>query len=471
MLQTSPMADLRPQGMLSEAELRALVVSGEINTVLTVLPDLYGRLVGKRITGRFFCSEVIEHGMHVCDYLLACDMDMDPVPGYRFASWQDGYGDVRCMPDLSTLRRASWLDRTAIVLCDVYNEETDALVDVAPRSILKTQVDRAASLGFRAMGASELEFFILRETYESAQKKGFDNLETFGWYVEDYHTLQGLKVEGLVGAIRQHLDDSGVPVEFSKGEWGPGQHEINVRYADFLEMADRHVIYKQLAKEVAIQQSLAVTFMAKFDERHAGSSMHIHSSLWSVDGSTPLFKAPAPTDGDLSKVPDEFRWWLGGLLHHARASALMFAPFVNSYKRFRAGSFAPTGIAWSYDNRTAGFRVVGHGAGLRVECRMPGADGNPYLAFAATLAAGMDGIAKRIEPPAMFRGDVYAAEGLPTIPRSLPEAIQEFEASSLFREAFGADVVEHLVHFARTEQRKFDEVVTTWERRRFLERV
>ncbi|MBI3781780.1 MAG: glutamine synthetase [Deltaproteobacteria bacterium] len=457
--------------MMSPDELRALVASGEIETVLTVFPDLYGRLVGKRITGHFFCNEILGHGMHVCDYLLACDMEMDPVPGYRFASWADGYGDVHCVPDVNTLRRASWLDKTALVLCDVFDEERETLVDVAPRSILKRQIERASALGLRAFGASELEFFILRETYESAHRKSFENLETFGWYVEDYHTLQGLKVEKLVGAIRRHLDGSGVPVEFSKGEWGPGQHEINVRYAEFLPMADRHVVYKQLAKEVAIQQELAVTFMAKFDERHAGSSMHFHSSLWSADSGKPLFAGNPPLDGDLSKLPEHFRWWLGGLMHHARASTLMFAPYVNSYKRFRAGSFAPTGIAWSYDNRTAGFRIVGKGSSLRVECRIPGADANPYLAFAATLAAGLDGIENRIEPPPMFRGDVYAAAGLETVPRSLPEAIAEFEKSPLFKRAFGEAVVEHLVHFARTEQRKFDEVVTSWERRRFLERI
>lgn len=459
-------------GMLTEAELRQLVQQGDIDTVLTVFPDLYGRLVGKRITGRFFCDEVLGHGMHACDYLLACDMEMDPVPGYRFASWADGYGDVRCIPDLGTLRRATWLERTALVLCDVYDPDVDAPVEIAPRTILKHQMGRALLAGVRPMGASELEFFVLRETYESATRKGFDNLETFGSYVEDYHTLQGMKVEPLVGAIRRHLDGSGVPVEFSKGEWGPGQQEINVRYCDLLEMADRHSIYKQLAKEVAIQQGLAVTFMAKFDERYAGSSMHVHSSLWSIDDGTPLFAGSGVQfTGDVSVLPDHFRWWLGGLMQHARASTLLFAPVVNSYKRFRAGSFAPTGIAWSYDNRTAGFRVVGRGPSLRVECRIPGADANPYLVFAATIAAGLDGLANRTEPPAPFDGDVYAASDLPTVPRTLPEAIREFEASVMFREAFGADVVEHLLHFARTEQRKFDESVTTWERRRYLERV
>jgi len=455
--------------MLTAAELRELVGREEIETVLAVFPDLYGRLVGKRITGHYFCDEILEHGMHACDYLLACDMEMDPVPGYRFASWADGYGDVHCIPDLTSLRRATWLDRTALVLCDVHDAERETLVEVAPRTILKRQLERAAAAGVRPMAGSELEFFVLRETYESAQRKSFDNLEPFGWYIEDYHTLQGCKVEGLIGAIRRHLEGSGVPVETSKGEWGPGQHEINVRYADVLEMADRHVVYKQVAKEVAIQQGLAVTFMAKFDERYAGSSMHLHSSLWSAATGAPLFAAEF--SGDAAQLPDAFRWWVGGLMRHARASTLMFAPYVNSYKRFRAGSFAPTGIAWSYDNRTAGFRVVGRGPSLRIECRIPGADANPYLAFAATLAAGLDGLAKRIEPPEMFRGDVYAAESLPTVPKTLPEAIAEFESSTLFREVFGAAVVEHLVHFARTEQRKFDETVTTWERRRYFERA
>ena len=440
--------------------------------MLTAFPDLYGRLVGKRISGQFFCNEVLEHGMHACDYLLACDMEMDPVPGYRFASWADGYGDVHCKPDLTTLRRATWLERTVLVLCDVCNEETGALVEVAPRTILKRQLERAAAMGVGPMGASELEFFVLRETYESAQRKNFENLEPFGWYIEDYHILQGAKVEALIGAIRRHLTGSGVPVEFSKGEWGPGQHEINVRFTDFLEMADRHVIYKQVAKEVAIQQGLAITFMAKLDERYAGSSMHLHSSLWSKESNVPLFAGHGGAfTGDLALVPDHFRWWLGGLMHHARACTLLFAPYVNSYKRFRASSFAPTAIAWSYDNRTAGFRVVGRGASLRVECRIPGADGNPYLAFAATLAAGLDGLANHIEPPPMFRGDLYAGGDLPTVPRSLSEAIAAFEESALFRAAFGAEVVEHLLHFARTEQRKFDEVVTSWERRRFLERA
>jgi glutamine synthetase len=457
----------RPRGLLTETELRELVGAGEIDTVLVVFPDLYGRLVGKRYAAEFFLASVLGHGMHACDYLLACDMEMDPIPGYRFTSWERGYGDVHCVPDLSTLRRAAWLERTALVLCDVLSEPDDAPVSVAPRNILRRQVERAAAAGYVPMGASELEFFVLRETYESAHAKGFDRLDTSGWFIEDYHTLQGTKVEPLVGAIRRLVNASGVPVESSKGEWGPGQQELNLQYAPLLEMADRHVIYKQAAKEIALQQGAALTFMAKMDEQLAGSSMHVHSSLWADGGARAAFDAPASKAG----LPDLCRWWLGGLMHHARACTLLFAPYVNSYKRFRAGSFAPTAIVWAHDNRTAGFRMVGHGKSLRVECRIPGADANPYLCFAATLAAGLDGIANRIEPPARFDGDAYVAADLPRVPASLPEAAAAFEASPLFRDAFGADVVEHLVHFARTEQRKFDETVTTWERRRYLERA
>jgi glutamine synthetase len=461
--------------MLTVDELRDLVARGEIDTVLTVFPDLYGRLVGKRIVGRYFVDEVLGHGMHACDYLLACDMEMDPVPGYRFASWEQGYGDVRCVPDPMTLRRASWpswLERAALVLCDVLEEERDTPVAVAPRTILRHQVERAAAAGLRVMAGSELEFFVLRDSYAAAERKHFHDLELFGWYPEDYHTLQGQKVEPLVGAIRRHLEASGVPVEFSKGEWAPGQHEINTRYAEALETADRHVVYKQAAKEIAEQQGVALTFMAKLDERYAGSSMHVHSSLWSADGTTPLSAGDGPPiPGSRARPSERFRWWLGGLMAHARASALLFAPYVNSYKRYQAGTFAPTAIAWSYDNRTAGFRVIGHGPSLRVECRIPGADANPYLVLAATIAAGLDGIARRLEPPPMFTGDVYRAADLPAVPRTLREALAEFEAAPLFREVFGADVVEHLAHFARTEQRKFDEVVTSWERRRYLERA
>jgi glutamine synthetase len=448
------------------------VRSGEIDTVLTVFPDLYGRLVGKRISGRFFLEQTASHGMHACDYLLACDMEMDPVPGYRFTSWESGYGDFLCKPDWDTLRPASWLERSAIVLCDVLDEHTEEPVAIAPRSVLRRQLERARSLGLIPLGASELEFFVFRETYETARDKGFDGLETFGKYIEDYHILQGTRVEPLVGAIRRHLDASGIPVEFSKGEWGPGQQEINLRYCEFLEMADRHALYKHAAKEIASQLSLAITYMAKWDTLEAGNSMHLHASLWDPALKQNLFAGDGePLPGTRARPSRLFRHWIAGLLEHARAMTLFFAPYPNSYKRFVAGTFAPTAIGWSYDNRTTGFRIVGHDQSLRAECRIPGADANPYLAFAALLAAGLDGVERELEPPPIFSGNLYEAEDVPQVPRTLGEAIEEAEGSEMLRKAFGDEVLEHYLHFARTEKRKFDEAVTTWERARYFERA
>lgn len=452
--------------------LASLVDSGEVDTVVTVFPDMYGRLMGKRITGHFFLSEIADHGMHACDYLFACDMEMDPVPGYEFASWADGYGDVHAIPDLSTLRVASWLDRSAIVICDIFHEETGEPTDVAPRTILRKQLERAREMGFVAKAGTELEFFLLRDDHDAAKAKNFEALEPFGPYVEDYHVLQGTREEPIVGAIRRAMDASAVPIEFSKGEWGPGQHEINLRYAEMLEMADRHTIYKHAAKEIAMFSGHCLTFMAKLDENLAGNSMHLHSSLWrSADDSAVFAGEGDPIPGTRSVASDEFRWYVGGLLAHARESSMFFAPNVNSYKRYVAGTFAPTGVAWSYDNRTAGFRVVGHGPSLRIECRIPGADCNPYLAMAVHLAAGLDGIENRIEPPELFRGDVYAARDLEQIPRTLDEALALFRSSDFIERTLGAAVRNHYCRFAEVELEKFRSSVTGWERRRFLERV
>ncbi|MBI4612372.1 MAG: glutamine synthetase [Planctomycetes bacterium] len=454
-------------GRIDLEALEAMVQAGEIDTVLAVFPDMFGRFMGKRITGRFFLDEIASHGMHACDYLLACDMEMDPVPGYAFTSWKTGYGDFHAVPDLATLRVLPWLEKTALVVCDLANEETGAPVPVAPRQILRRQIERARSLGFLPLGASELEFYLFRETYESAKEKRYHGLATYGWYIEDYHILQGTKEEWLIRAIRNGMDGAGVPVEFSKGEWGPGQHEINLRYCDFLEMADRHALYKHGAKEIAALQGVAVSFMAKWNEKLAGSGCHMHASLWDLEGKRSLFADPKAPGG----ASEIFRWWLGGLLAHSRELALFFAPYVNSYKRFQIGSFAPTKIVWSRDNRTAGLRIVGHGDGLRTENRMPGADANPYLAYAATLAAGLAGIENRIDPGPAFEGDAYTTPGLPTVPMTLSEAILEFERSELARSAFGEDVVGHYLHAARTEVRKFGEVVTCWELERNFERA
>ncbi|MBM3214074.1 glutamine synthetase [Candidatus Poribacteria bacterium] len=447
------------RGTLTLDELRERVGAGTITQVLSVFPDCYGRLVGKRIDAEFFVEHVAEHGMHACDYLLAVDMEMDPVPGYELTSWETGYGDFLAAPDWRTLRVASWLERTAIVLCDLVDEKRDQPVSVAPRSILRAQLERAAQIGIEAVGGSELEFYLFDETYRDARAKRYEGIERAGWYIEDYHIFQGTKEDDVIGAIREHLSRSGIPVEFSKGEWGPGQQEINVRYAEMLEMADRHSLYKHIAREVAWQRGKSVTFMAKWSAQEAGSSCHMHLSLWR-DGVN-LF-----ADGS-----DAFRAFVGGLLEHAAEMTLFLAPTVNSYKRYQPGTFAPTAITWASDNRTAAFRVVGYGASQRIECRLPGADVNPYLAYAALLAAGLDGMARGLDPGELFVGDAYRAESLPRVPTSLRDAIALAERSGFFRQALGDDVMNHYLHFARVEQQAYDRAVTDWERIRYFERI
>jgi glutamine synthetase len=454
-------------GRLTEEDLAHAVEAGEIETVLAVFPDLYGRVMGKRFVARFFLESIASHGFHACDYLLACDMEMDPVPGYAFASWEAGYGDFHCVADGRTLRRAAWLEKTAIVLCDLVDTDSRA-IEIAPRRLLARQVLRAKEMGLSARAGSELEMYVFRETFESARHKGYRDLQTFGSYIEDYNILQGTKEEPLVGAIVRALDASGVPMEGSKGEWGPGQQELNVRFSDLVEQADRNVLTKHAAKEIADRQGLAVTFMAKWNEKLAGSSMHQHLSLWDAAGEKSLFSGSG--HGGPGEESDVFRWFLGGWMAHAEELVALMAPSVNSYKRFQSASFAPTSVAWSRDNRTVGFRVVGHGESLRIECRIPGADANPYLAYAAALASGLDGISRRIEPPPVFGGDAYAAKALPRVPRTLREATERLASSAFAREAFGAEFVDHYVHFLRTEQRKFDEAVTDWEKARFFER-
>ena len=460
---------MRSRGRFDLEELAREVAAGRIETVVTALPDLYGRLVGKRIHGEFFVEEVAAHGMHVCDYLLACDLEMDPTPGYAFANWEKGYGDLRARPDLGTLRHAAWLERTAYVLCDAVSDLTDELVEVAPRTILRRQLERARAAGFAPKMGSELELYLFRDGFAEARERGYHGLRPFGGYVEDYHVLSATFAEPVLGAIRRLVHASAIPVEFSKGEWGPGQHEINLRYAPALEMADRHVIYKTAAKEIAAQQGCSLTFMAKWSEQLAGSSLHVHTSLWS-QADEPCFAGPGRTGEALEATP-VFRWFLGGLLEHARELGWFFAPTVNSYKRYRVGTFAPTRIAWSVDNRTCGFRVVGRGPSLRVECRIPGADANPYLVYAALLAAGLDGIERRLEPGPPFEGDAYRALDLPEVPTTLGAAIAALEGSAFARRAFGEEVVDHLLHFARTELAAFEVTVTDYERARYFERI
>jgi glutamine synthetase len=394
-------------------------------------------------------------------------MEMTPIPGYTYANWERGYGDFHMLPDLATLRIASWLDKTAIVLCDVENEKAHVLASVAPRTILKKQIERANAMGFDVIAASELEYYLFEDSYKQAAHKKYDGLNPAGWYLEDYHILQGTREDKYTAQVRHHLKHSGIPVENSKGEFGLGQHEVNVRYADALTMADRHTLYKQCMKEIADQMGVSVTFMAKPFSGQAGSSSHIHMSLWRKRKN--IFagkKTLGPVEGS-----DEFRWFLGGWMSHTHEVMPFYAPTINSYKRFEDGSWAPTRIAWSYDNRTAGYRVVGHGNSLRIECRIPGADCNPYLMYAAALASGLDGIKHKIEPPAIFEGDVYQAQHLPRVQYTLGQANAEFTNSAFTQSVFGSDVVEHYSHHFKTEQNQFDACVTDWERKRYFERI
>ena len=457
-------------GKLTLEQLTHAVRDDEIDTVIAAFPDMYGRLVGKRFSAAHFLDQVADHGTHGCDYLLACDMEMDPVDGYQFTSWESGYGDFVLEPDVKTLHRAAWMEKTALVICDVLDENTNEPVEIAPRQMLRCQVERIAELGYVPKGATEVEFFIFKETYDTAGEKHYHDLNTFGRYIEDYHIFQGSKEEGLVGDLRRCLERSGIPVENSKCEWGPGQHELNLCYGEVLPAADHQVIYKQATKDLAYAKELAVTFMAKWDKDQSGNSQHIHLSLW--DGDQNVF------EGDKELAPglpihcsETFLHFVGGQLANCRDLAIFLAPNVNSYKRYRASSFAPTQVAWAIDNRTTAFRVVGHGSSLRAECRIPGADANPYLAIAGLLAAGLDGIQKQTNPPPLYSGDAYQDTSLPQVPTSLIEAIALAEKSEFLRNAFGEEVVEHYLHFARIEQRKFDEAVTDYERARYFERI
>jgi len=450
---------VEPQG------LESLIRTGEVDTVLAVFPDGLGRLLGKRVVGRYFLDHVLSDGVHACIYLFTVDMEMEPLPGFKLASWERGYGDMKLVPDLRTWRLLPWLPKTALVFCDVYTEEGEP-IEEAPRWVLRRQVERAAKAGYLVKTASELELYLFRESFDEARAKRYHGLTPVSHYLEDYHILQTSKEEPLVRAIRNHMEAAGVPVEFSKGEWGRGQEEINLRYAEALEMADRHVLYKHGVKEIAWQQGSSVTFMAKYDMGAAGSSCHVHSSLWDRTGRRSLFA----TKGSRQGTP-LFQQWLAGQMAMARELAYFYAPTVNAYKRYQAGSFAPTRIACGWDNRTCGFRLCGEGPGFRVENRIPGADANPYLAFAATIAAGLHGIAKKLKPPTLYDGNAYEDAALAQVPKTLREALDALAGSRVAREAFGARVVEHYLQHGRLEQRAFDQSVTDWELIRLFERI
>ncbi len=447
---------------LTFSDLQAMAEDGSIDTVIVGFTDHYGRLMGKRFDADFFCDS-IDEGTHACRYLFTVDMEMEPLEGFEFADWSGGYGDMHLVPDLDTLRIAAWADRTAIVLCDVVEGE-DGIVSVSPRTILQRQVDALGRANVGSAAASELEFFIFRDSYQTAHAKDYRDVQAAGWYVEDYHLLQSERTEDFVGPARRALKASGVPVESSKGEAATGQHEINLRYAPAMEMADRHVVMKQCLKALADSKEMSVTFMAKPFPDTPGSSCHLHISLWH-DGRN------AFSDGIDGYRTDIFRWFLGGWMAHTHHLMPFYAPTVNSYKRYQDASWAPTRIAWSTDNRTAGFRVVGSGNSLRIECRIPGADANPYLAFAAALASGLDGIANKTEPPPPADGDQYAAFHEQRVPSTLAEANEAFRSSAESVRLLGDEVVAHYGRFFQMEYDAYNRAVTDWERRRYFERI
>jgi glutamine synthetase len=454
-----------PDERVDPKELEVLIRRGEVDTVLTVFPDHLGRLMGKRVVGRYFLDHVLHDGVHACIYLFTVDMEMEPLPGFTLTSWERGYGDMKVVPDLGTWRRIPWLEKTALVFCDVYTEAGEP-IEEAPRWVLKRQIERARKQGYVVKTGSELELYVFRESFDEARAKRYHTLTPVSGYLEDYHILQTSKEEGLIRAVRNHMEAARVPVEFSKGEWGRGQEEINLRYAEALEMADRHALYKHGVKEIAWQQGCSVTFMAKYDMGAAGSSFHLHSSLWDRKGRRNLFAARGSRQGT-----PLFQHWLAGQMAMAREFAYFYAPTINAYKRYQAGSFAPTRIAAGWDNRTCGFRLCGEAAGFRVENRIPGADANPYLAFAATIAAGLHGIANKLKPPRLYEGNAYEDATLRQVPKTLREALGELERSKVAREAFGARVVEHYLQHGRLEQQAFDQAVTDWELIRHFERI
>jgi glutamine synthetase len=443
--------------VLTPDQLRTDVETGAIDTVIAAFTDMQGRLMGKRLDAEFFLEELdAGHEVEGCNYLLALEMEMDPVPGYAMASWERGYGDFGLQPDLGSLRRIPWHEATALVLCDVQWHDGSP-VAASPRQVLKAQLEKAAALGYDAMFGSELEFFLFRESYEEAHAKHFRDLTPSVPYILDYHILASGYDEPFMRAVRTAMKAAGLKVESSKGEAWPGQHEINFRFADALKAADDHVIYKLGAKELAHQCGMSVTFMAKPDHRGVGSSCHIHSSLWR-DGSA-----------EFAGESEVFKQYLAGQIACASELAIFFAPTINSYKRYAAASWAPTTLAWAYDNRTCGYRVVGHGSSLRPETRIPGADANPYLAFAALLASGLHGIEQKLELGPAFEGNAYESD-VERFPHTMREAIDRLEGGTIARSLMGDEVIDHYLNYARTEQRLFDSVVTDYERERMFER-
>ncbi|MGW0843123.1 glutamine synthetase family protein [Streptomyces sp. NPDC002787] len=452
------MADRTPP--LSVEELHALVAGGEIDTVVLAFPDMQGRLQGKRFAARFFLDEVLAHGTEGCNYLLAVDTEMNTVDGYAMSSWDRGYGDFAMHPDLSTLRRVPWNEGTAMLIADLAWNDGSPVV-AAPRQILRRQLERLAELGYTANVGTELEFIVFKDTYEQAWDAGYKGLTPANQYNIDYSVLGTGRIEPLLRRIRNEMAAAGLTVESAKGECNPGQHEIAFKYDEALVTCDQHAIYKTGAKEIASQEGVSLTFMAKYNERE-GNSCHIHLSLADADGVNVM-----PDGHEMSQV---MRHFLAGQLAALRDFSLLYAPNINSYKRFQPGSFAPTAVAWGYDNRTCALRVVGHGRSMRFENRLPGGDVNPHLAVAGLVAAGLYGIEQKLELPEVCAGNAYAAE-YAHVPTTLREAAELWENSPIAKAAFGDEVVAHYLNMARVELAAFDAAVTDWELRRSFERL
>jgi len=449
-------------------ELEAQVRDGQIDTLIVAITDMQGRLMGKRVQAQAFLNGVIDHGAHFCTYLLGTDMEMNTPEGFRLMNWETGYGDWIASPVWDTLRVVPWLEKTALVLSDTIDEATHTEIPVSPRTILKRQVAAAADAGYVIKAGSEFEYYVLRTSWEDQHRSGWAVPEPFGTYNEDYHLLQATKAEPLHRLLRNQMTEARIPIEFSKGEAAPGQHEVNIRYDEVLESADRSVIFKHGAKEIAYLNGWGITFMAKPDHRWTGSSGHLHMSIWNDDGSKSLTHDPK-ADGPYG-MSTTMAHFMGGMMQLARELAIFFAPNVNSYKRFAALSWAPVNVVWGRDNRTTGFRVVGNGPALHVECRFPGGDMNAYLTYAAFVGAGLYGIRHKVAPPAEYKGNGYVATGCDRMPRALWEAIQATERSEAAVEIFGQDVVDHYLNAARVEQDTYDAVVHPWDRQRYLER-
>src|SRR6186997_605418 len=449
-------------------ELEGMVRDGTIDTLVVAITDMQGRLMGKRVQGQAFLDGVISHGAHFCTYLLGTDMEMNTPEGFKLMNWETGYGDWIAEPIWDQLRILPWLPGTAMVLADVVDEETGLEVPIAPRTILKNQVARAADAGYVLKAGSEFEFYVLRDSWEELAEQGWPVPRPFGHYNEDYHLLQATKAEPLHRLLRNQMTEAGVPIEFSKGEAADGQHEVNIRYDHVLESADRSVLFKHGAKEIAYLNGWGITFMAKPDHSWTGSSGHLHMSIWDAAGDHPLThddKAGGPYG-----ISKQFSQFVAGMMAHSRELAIFIAPNINSYKRYASLSWAPVNVVWGRDNRTTGFRVVGHGNNLHVEDRFPGGDMNAYLTYAAMIGAGLYGIEHELPLDPEFNGNGYLATGVQRMPRALYEAIRELEQSEAAVEIFGQDVVDHYLNAARVEQDTYDSIVHPWERERYLER-